>query len=133
MVFINIFGLRWFMIFNCFCNVLTLRSSNSYLFLIQDNKATLTDREEFDEYRKQHPGPDLDNALKFWLNNGKKDRADFKWRAKKGKQMVGKSGKGGFKKGGSNGRAGKSRGKGGHKVNISLREEKGGIGIKGLL
>ena len=44
---------------------------------------------------------------------------------------MGKSGKGGFK-GGNNGRAGKSRGKG-NKVNINLRVEKGGIGIKGLL
>jgi len=83
-------------------------------------------------YRQNHPGPESDSAFKFWVGNGKKDRVDFKWRAKKSKQLVGKSGKGGFK-GGSNGRAGKSRGKGGHKVNINLRVEKGGIGIKGLL
>ena len=47
----------------------------------------MSEQDEFDPYRKNHPGPESDNALDFWLKNWKKGRADFKWRAKKGKQF----------------------------------------------
>ena len=61
---------------------------NTHFILIQESNK-MSDREEFDLYRKNHPGPESDNSLAFWLKNGKKDRADFKWRAKNGQESGG--------------------------------------------